>query len=50
MGGNTMVEKVVERGREPEPSELLYEFSFRYRAEYRKQRADKPLSQMGDGT
>ena len=35
-----MVEKVVERSKEPEPSELLYEFSFKYRAEYRRQRAE----------
>ena len=33
-----MVERVVERGREPEPKELLYDLSFKWRAEYRRQR------------
>ncbi|MFQ5826378.1 MAG: cupin domain-containing protein, partial [Dehalococcoidia bacterium] len=33
-----MVEKVVERGREPEPEELFYDLTYKWRAEWRRQR------------
>jgi len=36
--GKDMVERVVERGREPEPKEILYDLSLKWRAEYRRQR------------